>query len=64
MKSHHTAQASHSLLGALLLLSLAGAAIFNSFDGLTELLATCKSQWHGFVESLSLMHPHRTVSPN
>ena len=64
MKKPTTFHASHSLLGALLLLSVLSTATDAPFEGLADLLAACKSQWQAFAESLSLMQPHRTAFPN
>ncbi len=65
MKSPTASRASHNLLGALLLLSVLGtAATTSGLDGLTDLLAACKSQWQAFAESLSMMQPHRTAFPH
>ncbi len=64
MKKPTTFHASHSLLGALLLLSVLSTATNASFEGLTDLLAACKTQWQAFADSLSTMQPRRTVFPN
>ena len=63
MKKPSTFQASSSLLGAILLLSLFGTVAMTSLDALTDLYAAFKSQWSQFTGSLSLMQPHRTVFP-
>lgn len=64
MKKPTIFKSSNTLLGALLMLSLLGTAMISSSDAFTELYATCKSQWHNFSESLSMIQPHRTVFPN
>ncbi|MBC7775943.1 MAG: hypothetical protein H7246_10955 [Phycisphaerae bacterium] len=63
MKKSNTFQASSSLLGALLLISLFGTVAMTSLDALTDLYTVFKSQWLHFTESLSMMQPHRTVFP-
>jgi len=63
MKKSSTFQASSSLLGAVLLLSLFGTVAMTSFDALADLYAVFKTQWLNFTESLSMMQPHRTVFP-
>lgn len=64
MKKPTIFYSSHGLLGALLLLSILSTATNAPFEGLTDLLAACKNQWQAFTDSLSAMHPHRTVFPN
>lgn len=63
MKKPSTFQASNSLLGTALLLSLLGTAMISGLDGFAELYAVCKSLWHNFSKSLSMIQPHRTVFP-
>ncbi|MFN0214400.1 MAG: hypothetical protein ACKVT2_09115 [Saprospiraceae bacterium] len=63
MKKHGTFQASSNLFGFLLLICLFGTVAMTSFDAVTDLYMTFKSQWSQFGENLSLMQPHRTVFP-
>ncbi len=64
MKKPNIFQASNSLFGAILILSLFSTIMINGFEACVELYAVCKSQWHLFTESLSLIQPHRTIFPH
>jgi len=64
MKKSSTSQASSSLLGALLFISLLGTVTLTSFDAFAGLYAAFKTQWLNFTDSLSLLQPHRAVFPN
>lgn len=63
MKNTRTYKASGSLLGALLLLSFFGTISMASMDIMSDFYVVCKTQWHNFSESLSMLQPHRTHFP-
>ena len=63
MKKPIIFQASNSLFGAILILSLFSTVMVNGFEACAELCTAFKSQWQGFTESLSQIQPHRSIFP-
>lgn len=59
-----TSQASSSLLGAVLILSILGSVWMNGMSGMNDLWTGAQNQWNQFCESLSMIQPHRTVFPH
>jgi len=63
MKKPTNFQASSSILGSILLISLFGTLALTSLDALHGLYELLKNQWLNFTDGFSMMQPHRTVFP-
>lgn len=52
--------ASSNLFGVILLLCLLGSALISfNFDALSNLYNACESQWHNFMQGLSMIQPRK-----